>query len=205
MHNENLILKLHEIGAVKFGEFTLKSGIVSPIYIDLRMTVSYPKVLEAVADAIYGKIDDVYYDLICGVPYTALPIATAISLRHNEPMILRRKEAKGHGTKKIIEGQFFPDQVCMVIEDLVTSAASIFETIESLEAEGLIIRDAAVLIDREQGGREHLNAQGYALHSAITLSEILDTLQGHGKIDAATAQKVRTFVSLNQTTQPLLR
>lgn len=205
MHNENLILKLHEIESVKFGEFTLKSGIVSPVYIDLRMTVSYPKVLEAVADAIYEKIDSIYYDLLCGVPYTALPIATAISLKHNEPMILRRKEAKGHGTKKIIEGKFVPDQVCMVIEDLVTSAASIFETIDSLEAEGLVVTDAAVLIDREQGGRYHLNEHGYSLHAAITLSEILDTLQRHEKIDAAVVQKVKTFISLNQTAQPSLK
>jgi len=91
---ENLITKLFEINAVKFGEFKLKSGIMSPIYIDLRVIISYPKVLKMVAEAMWQKIENLNFDIICGVPYTALPIATAISLEHNKPMVMRRKRSK---------------------------------------------------------------------------------------------------------------
>lgn len=205
MFDETLALKLFEIEAVKFGTFTLKSGVVSPIYIDLRMTVSYPKILEAVSDAIYDKVRHLNYDIICGVPYTALPIATAISLKYQHPMILRRKEVKDYGTKKILEGNFQPGQTCLVIEDLVTSATSIFETIASLEAEKLRVQDAAVLIDREQGGGRYLSDRGITLHSAFTLTDLLTTLQKHDKLDHATVFSVKKFIASNQAPQPQLR
>ena len=67
---EGLVLKLHEIGAIKFGTFTLKSGIESPVYVDLRVLVSHPEVLENVADALLEAVQDVHYDVLCGVPYT---------------------------------------------------------------------------------------------------------------------------------------
>lgn len=198
MDKPSLMLKLQEIGAIKFGSFTLKSGITSPIYIDLRLIVSYPTLLQRVAEAFLEKIQGLSFDVLCGVPYTALPIATAISLRSNKPMIMRRKEIKDYGTRKSIEGVYTAGQCCLVIEDLITSGTSLFETIEPLENEKLIIRDAAVLIDREQGGKKKLEARGYRLHSVFTLTEMLKIYEQRGTLDDHTTKTVREFILQNQ-------
>lgn len=193
-----LIIKLFEINAVKFGEFKLKSGIMSPIYIDLRVIVSYPEILKMVADEMWERVKDLNFDLICGVPYTALPIATVISVEHNKPMLMRRKEVKDYGTKKAIEGVFQPGQNVLIIEDLVTSGSSVFETIEPLEREGLKISDIVVLVDREQGGKKHLLGKGYNLHSVITISEMLEALEKEGKLGKEMVEKVKEFITNNQ-------
>jgi uridine monophosphate synthetase len=198
MDLKKIVFKLHEIGAVKFGEFKLKSGILSPIYIDLRLLISYPELLKEVAELFWQKIKDLKFDLIIGVPYTALPIATAVSLEEKIPMIIRRKEVKDYGTKKAIEGVYKQGQKCLVIEDLVTSGASVFETIEPLEKEGLKVSDIIVLIDREQGGKKHIEEKGYHLHSLLTISQVLEILVEKNKIDQAMYQKTINFIKNNQ-------
>ena len=172
----NLIISLYQIGAIKFGNFTLKSGQSSKIYLDLRQIVSYPDILRAVADTLWSRVQSCHFNLVCGVPYTALPIATCISLQHNVPMIMRRKEKKSYGTKQQIEGKFTPKQYCLIIEDIITTGSSILETADDLEMSGLKITDVAVLINREQGGEANLQKRYYTLHAAFTLQEILQQL-----------------------------
>jgi orotate phosphoribosyltransferase len=176
MNTSAIIFELYAIGAIKLGEFTLKSGKISPIYIDLRLIVSYPTLLRAVSNALWEKIADRKFDIICGIPYTALPIATCMSLEKNIPMILRRKEKKSYGTQQILEGNYQTQQTCLIIEDVITSGASVLETTVDIEAAELIVKDIAVFIDREQGGRENLQNKKYAVHAALTLTEILTTL-----------------------------
>jgi uridine monophosphate synthetase len=174
MNKSKIISALHDIGAIQQGEFTLKSGLTSPFYIDLRRIISYPTLLNAVANALWETIKDCHFDLICGVPYTALPIATCISLQHNIPMVMRRKEKKTYGTKQQIEGVFQPGQICLIIEDVITTGSSIIETATELASAGLIVKDAAVLINREQGAIENLQKQNYTTHSVFTLKEALN-------------------------------
>lgn len=198
MEKRSLVTTLFDIGAIKFGSFTLKSGIESPIYLDLRVIVSYPAFLETVAEAFWTLIEECPMDLICGVPYTALPIATVISVQHRIPMIMRRKEVKTYGTKKSLEGIFKPGQTCLIVEDLITSGASVLETVEPIEQEQLKVRDIAVLIDREQGGRQKLESLGYKVHALLTLTEILEILVEKQKINLQIKQSVLDFVAKAQ-------
>lgn len=130
--NKKIIIDLFATGAIRFVNFMLKSGVASPIYIDLRRIISFPRLVKEIRDAIWQITSHLEFSLICGVPYAALPLATALSLEYNIPMLMRRKEVKEYGTKASIEGVFSQDQLCLVIEDVMTTGASLLETIASL-------------------------------------------------------------------------
>lgn len=189
---EALILDLHAVEAVKLGTFVLKSGITSPIYLDLRVLVSHPRLLASVASLLGALPATRPYDLLCGVPYTALPFAAALSVAASVPMLLSRYDTKR------VEGAFRAAQTVLIVEDLVTSGASVLETVAPLRAEGLVVADAVVVIDREQGGRENLAASGVALHSLMTLTEMLAVLARHGKVGEEKIAEVRRFLQANR-------
>lgn len=180
MELKQVILQLYEIGAIKFGDFTLKSGMKSPFYIDLRETISYPSLLKSIADLMWEQVKESDFERVCGVPYTAIPIASYLSIKHQLPMLMRRKEIKEYGTKKIIEGSYSTGDRCLVIEDLVTSGASVLETIAPLEVLGVKVSDVVVFLDREQGGRETLKNNGYTLHAVVTISSLFKILAQEG-------------------------
>ncbi len=183
MDSQTLALELFEIQAVKFGSFTLKSGQISPIYLDLRLIISYPALLSRISEMLWEKAAQLSFDLVCGVPYTALPLATCLSVAHDVPMILRRKEVKDYGTKKRIEGVYEAGQTCLIIEDVITSGGSILETCQSLKDEGLVVKDAIVIVDRQQGAKANLEAHGIHAHALITLTELVTLLYDAEKID----------------------
>ncbi len=194
MNYSDLICSLYQINAIKFGSFTLKSGQSSKIYLDLRQIVSYPDVLRNVASAMWNLVQHCQIDLVCGVPYTALPIATCLSLQHNIPMIMRRKEKKEYGTKQQIEGKFSTGQRCLIIEDVITSGGSIIETADELENAGLVIEDLVVLIDRQQGGKENLQKRHFNVHAVFKLPEIMQQLLKTNLLSSAEKDIVTTLI-----------
>ena len=199
-----LILDLFEIGALKFGTFTLKSGIESPVYFDLRVIVSYPKIMLQVADEMWKASEGLNFAQLCGVPYTALPIATCMSTKYDVPMMIKRKEAKSYGTKKLIEGKFEKNTICLVIEDVVTTGSSVLETVRDLATVEVVVHDAIVLLDRCQGGRETLADKGIKLHSVFTLKEILSILKETGKLDKVMVERVNNFIEQNSNIVPVV-
>ena len=198
MIHKHLILNLFTIGAVKFGTFTLKSGIISPLYIDLRILISYPQIMKKVARAYCDMLKTISYDRLAAVPYASLPIVSAISLQLNEPWIYTRKEAKNYGIKKPVEGEYKKGERVVIVDDLISSGVSKQEMIVSLETIGLLVKDVVVLIDRLQGGRAELARKGYILHAICTLDEILEVLKSEEKIEKSLHTKAKKFIEDNK-------
>lgn len=185
---------LLSVGCVKFGEFTLKSGQKSPIYIDLRRLVAFPELLKQVAAAYAEIMDGLDFDMLAALPYAAMPIGTAISLHGSWPMIYPRKEVKGYGTKVEVEGVYEAGQRVVVIDDLISSGGSKLEGIQKLNAAGLEVEDIVVLIDRQSDGVDFMGEHGYKLHSVFTLPQLLDHWEQNGAVDAAIIAKTRAFL-----------
>ena len=191
----SLAQDLFDSQCVRFGQFTLKSGIVSPIYLDLRRLISYPQILRRAALAYTQLLRGLQFDRIAGIPYAGLPIATAVSLEGNWPLIYPRKETKDYGTKAEIEGLFNAGETIATIDDLATTGGAKIEAIQKLESAGLKVKDIVVLIDREQGAKETLAAAGYTLHAVATLRQLLNEWHTSGVISPAQFDEINAFLN----------
>lgn len=192
--HEKLAAGLLEAGCVKFGDFTLKSGIQSPIYIDLRLLSGEPALLNLAARAYASRIAGLNVERLAGIPYAALPLATAISLQTGIPLIYPRKEVKEYGTRAAVEGPYNAGDRVVMIEDLVSTGASTLEAIDKLEAVGLTIKNIAVLIDRRTPHDQRLEEQGLDLHAVFTLPRLLQIWQEMGRISADQVEQVEAFL-----------
>ena len=191
-----LARKLHDIGIIKFGSFTFKSGIVSPIYLDHRLLATHPKTLKFVAKIYAKMLKDLEYDRLAGIPYAAMPIAGAVSLLLERSWIYPRKEIKKHGTKSPIEGKYNAGEIVVVLDDLITKGDSKIEALEPLLKAGLVVNDFVVLLDYEKGGTDMLRKKGYRLHSAMTVRELVDSLYKQGALDKEMYKKAGDFLKL---------
>ncbi len=193
---EKLILAMYEKDIIKFGKFTLKSGKVSFVYIDLRTTISYPDIYRSICDILshYIQQHQLQFDRVLGIPYSALTFASSIAYKDSLPMLLRRKEAKAYGTKKLLEGEYQANDICLLIEDVVTTGGSSIESLKVLTKHHIKVTDLVCLVDRQSGAEKHLHAYHCTLHSMITLTQILDVLLSHQKIDATQYQQAITVI-----------
>jgi uridine monophosphate synthetase len=182
---------LYEAGCIRFGDFVLKSGQRSPIYLDLRQLVAFPALLEMVAGLYATVLERLAFDRLAAIPYAALPIGTAVALRMRRPLLYPRREAKAYGTGQRIEGTFHPGETVVVLDDVLTTGASKWEAIRVLEEAGLRVTDIVVLVDREQGGRPELEAAGYRVHAVTTLTALLDALVAEGKLLPAERDRIQ--------------
>ncbi len=187
--------RLMDAGCIQFGQFTLKSGLSSPIYIDLRLLVSDPALLRDVARRLARTAENISFDLIAAIPYAGVPIGVALALEMERPLIYPRREAKEYGTRRVIEGAYQPGARVLVVDDLITRGDSKLEAIASLEQAGLVVRDVLVLVDREQGGAADLAERGYTLHALYRLTDVLAELSAGGRITAAQQREVLDYLA----------
>jgi uridine monophosphate synthetase len=181
-------------GCVRFGQFTLKSGDTTPIYIDLRQLISYPHLLAEISAAYLPILRRLNFDRIAALPYAALPIGTTLSLQSGWPVVFPRKEARSYGTRAEIEGKYNTGETVVVINDIASNGLSKFESIMKLVNAGLVVQDVVVLIDRELGSAEALAKQGIRLHSVLTISSLLDYWEVTGRVSEEHLSAARLFV-----------
>lgn len=191
VNKKDTIIKLYKCGVIQFGEFTLASGKKSPVYIDMKLIVSYPVLLEAITFLMWEKIQEKQFDVLCGVPIGAVPIATALSLYSHKPMILARKQTKDHGRKKLIEGVHEKGTRALIIEDVITTGGSVLRAIKTLNNHEIVAHNVVTFLDREQGASQKFLKEGIVLDSVCTLNEVIDILheENHVNYNAYTAVK----------------
>lgn len=194
---------LFEVGAIKFGAFRLKlhekqpNAPLSPIYVDLRiLRSSTPAIKTLICKAYLDLMKDLQFNLFADVPTAITPIVSLLSKITGIPMITPRGE-KGYGSGAQIDGVFKPGQTAVLIDDLITKGESKIGPAELLKRNGVSVKDIVVLIDREQGGTQDLASQGYRLHSAFTVSNLLRYYLRSGQIDQQRYDETRSYLANN--------
>jgi len=200
---KELITQLYEIGVFRCDTDTVMAcGMSSPYYIDLRLIISYPAIFKQIIHLLTEKSRSIhYFDSLCGVPYGSLALSSAVAYELEKPLIMRRSVSKKHGTKKKIEGSFHRDDKCIIIEDVLTTGSSVIETIKDLENAQLNVYDCIIVFDREQGGVQLLEQQGYKLHVMFTISDFLNVLTEAGKISEQCAHDILAWTAYHQFTE----
>ena len=176
--------ELWNLGGVQFGDFSLGETVVnSPVYVNLRRLISNPQALRRAAEVMLAEAQTLQamrhphlasYDLVAGIPFGGLHLATAFSLISGTPLIYVKPTHNGQAG--IIEGVYEVGQRVLIIDDLVTGGRSIAHTTSTLQQEGLLLRDALVLLDRQEGGQARLKHLGVNLVSILTLEAVLNYL-----------------------------
>ncbi len=193
-----VIDKLFEYGLVKFGKFTLKSGAISPVYMDVRNVVNYHDLHDTVVDLyeelVVNNNQQSQVKHIAGIPFGALYIARDLQKRLGKGIVTVRPEKKEHGTKGQLIGVYSEGDTVLVIEDVATTGGSTLEAVEKLRAEGLKVSDAIVLIDRQESAEKNLLAAGIHLHSVVNLTQIISRLSIAGKITPLQKAQVEVFM-----------
>ncbi|MBS7643939.1 orotate phosphoribosyltransferase [Candidatus Bathyarchaeota archaeon] len=184
---DDLIQVLVRTGAIKFGAFTLASGKLSPYYIDLRLIPSYPeafrKILGFYASLAKTEIGLKNFDRIAGIPTAGIPFSAVLAFNLEKPFLYVRKEIKTHGRERRVEGLLMPGDRILLVDDLITTGTSLLGAADAVIAEGAVVKDALVLIDREEGGKQALSKLGIKLHYLLKISEAAKKLYEVGVVD----------------------
>ncbi len=178
---------LFRIDAIKFGVFKLSSGKASPYYIDLRVIPSFPdafrEICDFYAEYVTNQIGLKNFDRMAGVPLTGIIFASQVAYNLKKPFLYVRKGVRLHGRERRVEGLLASGDRVLLIDDLVTTGLTLKKAAEAVRAEGGVVTDAVVFLDREEGGNQQLEKNGINLHTLLKISEVANTLYELGAID----------------------
>ena len=199
MENEEMKTELgkilNRIGALKFGAFKLTSGEVSPYYMDLRIVPSFPDAFRRICD-LYVKliITDVGadgFDRIAGIPTAGISFASIVAYHLKKPFVYVRTAERRHGRGRRVEGILLSGDRVLLMDDLITKGGSILKAGEAVRAEGGVVTDVVVLMNREESGQDNLAKDGMKLHYLLTISELARKLHD---LDAISEEQLNTIL-----------
>ncbi|HXV66364.1 MAG TPA: orotate phosphoribosyltransferase [Nitrosopumilaceae archaeon] len=192
---------LHQNGIIKFGNFTLSSGKSSPYYIDLRLVPSYPhqfrKMVKNLQDLISEEIGFDNFNSLASVPTGGLVIASALAIETVKPLIYVRIKPKEHGTSKLIEGHIQQGMKVIMIDDVATTGGSMINGIKLLKKEGIIVKDAYVILNRLEGAKKGLELEGVKMHQLTDIIEITECLLEEKLVSKEVLEKIKQQVNQN--------
>lgn len=171
---EYLIDLLKENEVFLRGDFTLSSGKKSDYYINMKKAITEPEILSTIAKLITQLIDEDNVDKVAGPALGAVPIATAVSLESEIPLLMIRKEKKGYGTSKLIEGELNSGDNVIVVEDVTTTGGSLLKAIKAIQENGGNVTRAFVVVDRQEGAIDEFAKEGIKLEPLISVNEFFD-------------------------------
>lgn len=175
---ENKVVEaLIRANCIKFGKFRLSSGKESGVYVDLRVLYSHPRELRVVVRELASLVESLGAEYVCGVETSGIPLASVVAYELGKPMIYVRKKSKAHGTGRLVEGAPERGRVAVVIDDVSTTGSSLAHAVGALRGHaGMVVRDAVVVVDRQENCLKRLSELGVKLHSLVTLGELLRSL-----------------------------
>lgn len=194
---------LWRIGAIQFGDFSLGRTVRnSPVYVNAKLLISRPDALKRTARLIQDELELEMlkrqrtvdpFDAIAGVPIGGLHVATALALQMEKPLLyIRPPKSPEEAAMPQIEGIYRPGERVLIVDDLAAGGGSLVTTADGLRNAGLMVSDAVVLLDREQGAARRLEAAGVRMHSILSLAVVLTYLDSskllrEGEFDRAMA------------------
>ena len=187
--------------AIKFGVYKLTSGKASPYYIDLRIIPSFPDAFREIcnfySEYITDRIGIKNFDRIAAIPLAGIPFASQVAYNLKKPFLYMRKGIRMHGRKRRVEGILVSGDKVLLIDDLLTTGLTIKKASDAVRAEGGVVTEAVVFIDRNEGGRQLLLKNGIKLHALMQISEIACTLHEMGAIDEESLKTITKQIKNN--------
>jgi orotate phosphoribosyltransferase len=177
--------------SLRFGVFALASGKHSSYYIDLRVLPSFPQYFRLAINALKDTVKNVgEFDAIASVPTSGLIFGSALAYEISKPFIYARKESKGYGTGKMVEGFLKSGSKVVVVDDVATTGTSVSGTVEAIRANGAVVDDVVALVNRHEGADDRLKKIGVRLHAVAGISDIVNALYKVGLVDENALESV---------------
>lgn len=196
--NEKVAQALVDANVVKFGIFTLTSGAKSPVYADIRILPSTPSSMKVVAEELAEMTKKMDVNKVAGAETAGIPLAAAIALKNEMPMVYVRKRPKRYGTNQMIEGVLDKGDKVVLVDDMMTDGRSKLVFIDGIRETGAIVDDVIIVLDREQGGKAILENEGVKLHALITLKELMEYMRDKGLVAQEKYDQVLMYLENSQ-------
>jgi orotate phosphoribosyltransferase len=178
---------MRKTNALEFGAFRLSSGRVTPYYVDLRVIPSFPDTLHKISDifidAVRRDLGTESFDRISGIPIAGTPFASIVAFHLNKPFLYTRGKPRLRGRERRVEGVLMPGDRVLLIDDLATTGLSLEKGATAIRAEGGVVTDAFVLLEREEGAEKRLAEIDVNLHSVLKMSKAARRLYEMNAID----------------------